>query len=470
MKWLAKYGLFFLPVTLLLVCRAALDFNGLFGQDSHECVRFTRSIAEMLFHAEGLQNSWWPTNYPFLSSLLSRITGDAMLAMQLISTLAFTGFLWNIHQLLNEAWPKRDHRLFLFGLVALSPYLLRSSVVTMTDAMALFFVAGAILHFARSMRYSTVMSMAWFALFSGLAITTNYSLFILLLPFGISTIGNALRRWQYMHIAIAFCLFFVAWLPEWSIKGTDLAYSFGSEYFTSWRPLNWFLSQFAHQDELNNYLLPNIVFAFNSLVHPGFWVIGIALVAFFRKADWEVPLVQVCAIAFVLYSLFVAGIPYQNNRAMLVSFPLLLVALNPAFFRLRTWLDRAPAVNKAFPAALVLVQLCLCCIPLYRVWDYNQTEREIAEYFRQHYNAETLYSFGIDRAFDSYEVPVNLVKISAVKPQQLEAKALAIISPDMHLSPTQHEDVFENWLDLTEHRERELVHEFRNGWQLLRLK
>ena len=311
--------------------------------------------------------------YPFLGALLSWTTSAPLdLALQVISMLALTGFLWNMRQLLQESWPGRNHNVFWLALVALSPYLLRAAIIVLPDALGLFFVSGALLHFSRSVRYSTVTSFAWFGLFSALAITTQFQTLVLLLPLGISTIGNALRRWQYLHIAIAFGLFFMMWIPEWSIKGTDLQHSFGSDFFRSWRPLHWFQSSFNSPfGPPDDYLLPNILFGFNSLVHPGYCVLGAGLLAFFRKEDWHRPLLQISLIAYGLYALFISGIPFQNNRFFLASFPFLLLALNPAWYRLQDWLERWGGLKKAFPIVLVAVQLSLCCIPVYRAWDYN---------------------------------------------------------------------------------------------------
>lgn len=455
-----------LVVPPLLLFVFAAGFNGLFGSDSHTQLAFSRSIASYMFGDGEVAASWWPANYPLAAALLNWLN-NAPLAMQLISLTAFVGVLYNMRSLLKFLWPKRPHSFFMWAFVALSPYLLRASVVAMADMLCLYFITGSLLAFAWFKRYANAPALSAFALLSGLAVTTQYTALVVLFPFMIAISWEALRRWKFVPLGLAFFLFFIAWLPEWALKGTDFSNSFSGPYFTSWNAANWFKAAFNEGFGASEYVLPNIVFAFNSLVHPGFLIAGIAFVWFFRREDLEVHVIRIGLLGFLLYSLFVAGIPYQNNRVMLLSFPVVLLAINPAFDRFLLWLGRWPTVQKMFPAALLVLQLGLCTIPFYRAWSYTHNEQQIAEYLTVNHSHETVLTVGKALALESYRVPLEInptVEAANAKGSLLLYNAEAAKSMVSNRSLAALQAAIGN-------RERfELLHEFNDDWQLYRIQ
>ena len=133
MRWPAKYGPLLLPITLLLIARTLLDFNGMFGRDSNSYLQFSTQILASFGEAEISGTYSWPVIYPLLGAVLSWLTtAPVELSLQVISMLGLTGFLWNMRLLLQETWPKRNHQYFWWVLVGLSPYLVRTAMVVRT--------------------------------------------------------------------------------------------------------------------------------------------------------------------------------------------------------------------------------------------------------------------------------------------------------------------------------------------------
>ena len=75
--------LLFLSLTLLLFAvRVISGFNGLYGQDAYEYLRYTGRLT--LFFQKGVNPGefFWPVGYPFIASLLNLIINNGTIALQ----------------------------------------------------------------------------------------------------------------------------------------------------------------------------------------------------------------------------------------------------------------------------------------------------------------------------------------------------------------------------------------------------
>ncbi len=97
-----------LPFLLLLALAALtflLSFNGLYGQDAHEYLRQSRAIFDQwqtgrtvvspLDHAE------FALGYPIAGALVRWCTGDALVALQLISWISYALSVWLLERILS---------------------------------------------------------------------------------------------------------------------------------------------------------------------------------------------------------------------------------------------------------------------------------------------------------------------------------------------------------------------------------
>ena len=70
---------------VMFICK----FNELYGQDSHEYLRYSRSLSLFFSKRKTLNNFFWPVYYPLLGAILSFITCRNILSFQLISLASF---------------------------------------------------------------------------------------------------------------------------------------------------------------------------------------------------------------------------------------------------------------------------------------------------------------------------------------------------------------------------------------------
>ena len=100
--------------------------------------------------------------------------------------------------------------------------------------------------------------------------------------------------------------------------------------------LNLFKRNFDTAEGSFSYLFPNIGFVFYAFFHPLFFSLGAILIFFIHpKKDFNSQVYV--AIGLAVYLLFLAGIPYQNKRFLLLAMPFVgILFLEPfkRFFKL----------------------------------------------------------------------------------------------------------------------------------------
>ena len=76
-----------IPLILILLTQL-LGFNGLYGQDSHEYLRFSRYLQEVFAGVEQAPTFFYPIGYPLFGSLLGYVFSN-VIALQLLSMLSW---------------------------------------------------------------------------------------------------------------------------------------------------------------------------------------------------------------------------------------------------------------------------------------------------------------------------------------------------------------------------------------------
>ena len=168
--------LFIIPFLFIFILRIA-GFDGLYGQDSYEYLRYTNAIQEYITTGTHPGNYFWPVLYPTSGSLLGFVFGTA-LALQLISCLSFSIACVYILKTIRLLYPTAQFRFFYVLIFAIfCPFLLKMGIIVMSDALTLVFVVLAFYFFFKSYYKNT--SLAPIFIFATCALMTRYaSLFI----------------------------------------------------------------------------------------------------------------------------------------------------------------------------------------------------------------------------------------------------------------------------------------------------
>lgn len=307
--------LFASSILVILVGTAwFLHFNGLYGQDSHEYLRFARELRSSLLSGQSPGPFFWPVYYPLIGAITGLLVPNLILVMQGISmaALGFSGFfLVRSLRLLYQANKLRP--LLFVGLFFIgSPYIFRSGLVVMSEMLSVFFICGAIYFWLRYRPQQQLKDLLLFVGFGCAATLTRSNALLILLPFIVLVTIDLVRHFKVGHIAASIVVVVICLLPELllhkSMEGAGLQHYL----LQGWSFTNFFHSDFNLADGHLQYALPNFIYAFEYLFHPGFTLLGLPLLLFLKKENLRNISLLVIMSSILIYTIFLMGIPNQN--------------------------------------------------------------------------------------------------------------------------------------------------------------
>jgi hypothetical protein len=458
-----------LALAIFIVIRFGLEFNGLYGQDSHEYLRYGEALQAAFQSGQDPGDYFWPVNFPLYGAIISLVFHDVNFSMQLISLLAFVGvFIYTIKVLqlifLNEG----NRFLYAYCFLFLSPLVLRAAFLIMSDMLCLFFIMGAFFHFFKYRKEESLADFAVLTFYSLSAVMTRYPSFVVLILPGILTIRQLLIKKELLRTLLAICIAALVLLPHAIIKAKNSTSFIFHEFFMDWSPVNFFRSEFVTQGGgAENYQLPNAVYSFFQVLHPGYLFIGPLLLLLLKKDHFRSIEVKVIAFSVLIYALFLSGIPYQNIRYVLLTFPLGLICLYPAYMIFNTFITK----KKLFvpvTIAILSIQIALFCYVFNIFYQRNKFEKEVFSAL-EGYPKNTLYTFDLDVALRSYHTKhqlVNLITSEIV----FKNKALVLFNDQLFNAQWVNTPLALNWSSLNSSHELHQLKTFENGWKLYEIK
>ena len=424
----------FYPVCfiVIIVFTRIVNFNGLYGQDAYEYVNYATQLKYFVKNTSHDGAYFWPLFYPFTGALLSTMFSLA-LALQLVSVcslLLLTVYLEKTLQALYSE-QKSAIRLYVLLFLMLSPYALRASMVVMSDCLCMFLLLAGFYH---TLRYQQTMKnkhLVLLVLYAALACYTRYAAFVILVsPFLYITIGLIRKpQWKIIGIgalvAVPFlCLLLIfkqsqqgfiqhAWLQGWSVG-------------------NFIKNRFTTIDGTASYTVWNCLFGIFNLFYPGFCFMGLIFVIAGRKKIFESIkesiFFKMILAAVLIYACFLAGIPFQNQRFLLLSFPLVLILFYPGFMHLLSKIENKPKILKnALLYATIIIQLGLFGRAFRPFYHYNKLEQTISLAVLKISPESDLYTFSVDGALKYYGVKNKIVNLWSYRLDTMEITSPAFV-------------------------------------------
>lgn len=475
MKMVKEYRWYIGFLIALVVFVLLSGFNGLYGQDSYEYLRFTKAL--VLFYKSGISPGgfFWPLLYPITGSVLSFVFG-ATFSLQLISIFSLVGsavFLEKINRLL---YPEKagQGKVYVFLAFMLSPYILRASLVVMSDMLCVFMITGAWYCLFKYRSLPSNKYLIWFSAFAVAAITTRYAaivvLFIPLVVVAYHIIND--RRWKVAAISII--VWAIVILPYYLLH-RHLPFAFiKNDWLTTWSFANFFRSDFITDGGgIAHYNTWNVIYVFYNLAHPAFCFAGILFTVlslkYLKKMRAEVIFTMA---SIVLYALFLAGIPFQNLRFLILSFPLVVVLLYPAFIRIINYLCEGRGMGKMKVNAIYLIaaviQIALFCRVLMPFYHDSKIEKQLTAVILQ-YPGLPLYTFSVDGALKAYGVSNTIINLYDVKLDTLKqapGEKLVLFNEKQWAEPWRGKNPMLNWNYIKHTFTLTKVKDLPDGWQL----
>jgi hypothetical protein len=466
-----QYRWYILFFFLLIAFTIATGFNGLYGQDSYEYLRFTKCLSIFIKTGAAPGSFFWPLLYPICGALFSFIF-NPVFALQLLSILSFIGAAIYVDKIIELLYKPdgKTRRVFTFLFFLLSPYLLRASLVVMSDMLAAFFVTASYYYCFKYKAAIEGKYFFWFVTFAMAAIATRYAAIIVLVAPGISIKLNFLRHFKWKAFALSAIAVCTIALPHFLLRYNNPLAFIHHDWVTEWSPTNFFKNTFVTADGNAHYTFYNIVYVFFNLIHPAFCFAGLIFLAIYiiYLKENKSASHSVLGISIMLYALFLAGIPLQNMRFLLLSFPLIAVLFFPAYAKLRKYLSDKKNLMNGVMVLVILAQLGL----FYRVFKPfyrdNKVDKQIATEMLKYPNTP-IYTFSIEGALRAYEVNneiVNLYNVKLDTVKNLQGDKLVLFNENQFSEEWRGQNPMLNWEYLQKNNKLNKIEELPDGWAL----
>ncbi|MEN2989483.1 hypothetical protein WG926_14300 [Tistrella sp. BH-R2-4] len=477
-----------LPLLALAALRWIWGFDGLYGQDAHEYARFAGALQDWI--AQGVPPGWhaWPVGFTLLGALGGWITGDVVLALQMIAALSLAATVPAVARIIDglnrpsgvpdDGGLPDDGRLpddgpglrglWLFLAIAVTPALFQAGVLVMSDMTAIAFGCWAIVFQAGFTRRPSTGALMGFAAMAVAAVGTRYGMAVLLLLPGLHVAAMAIRHRAWAGLAGAIMILAAGVALHIAVKQSDAGGLFQHYSLTLWSASNWFVRDVSTADGIQHYPLPTLVYVVTALARPSHLPLVLVL-PFLRLRDLSGRQAMLLAAAAGLYALFLAGIPFQNPRFQLPLHPLAAALLYPAWLRAAGWARRhIRQVVLAVPVVMLAVQMIQAGRALSPLIDRNRFERHLAALL-QPLGPGLLYTFDVDPALGNRDVPQRMVNLWSRRIDDFEPGALILFAPDAMAAQWAGRNPMLNWQRAERTHVLEPVADAGRGWRLVRV-
>jgi len=460
-----EFWILAIPLTILIVLRL-LGFDGLYGQDSYEYLRYTKQIEQ--FYLTGIHpgDFFWTKGYPLISGLLGLIF-PLKISLQLVSFLSLIGTAWFVNKTIEHIYPKNsDLKSFLLLSLMLSPFMLRSGITCMSDTLSICCLSGSLYYGLKYKKQTTFITLMLCVLLGVYSVFTRYAAIIPIVIIFVSVIWVWVKNIKIVHLAVLIVpLIFIAIHLFFEIETADLI---KHGYMKEWSFANFFKSDFIISDGFQKTLFPNVIYTFFPFYHVGFFFINGILFLFSLKTIKKYFNYNLLIITFIIifYALFLAGIPFQNNRFLLLTYPLVLILLYPAYVSLMIRLLR---FKRLVVSLLVLLQLLLFIRAIQPSYKLNVLEKKLVNELTP-FQQNTLYCFDVDVAIQNRGLNFNYKNLWVQEYNSFEKGALVLFNEEKLKVQWEEENPMINWMNLKNNYQLKVIKSLNGGWNLYRIE
>lgn len=460
--------LILIPLLIVIVLRL-FGFDGLYGQDSYEYLRYTSAIRKCFFDGTHPGSYYWPVLYPFLGSILSFILGNTIFALQFITAISLSFSCIYLIKIIRLLYPDQK-RSFLYILIfgMFSPFFLKMGMVIMSDLMAATFLVITFYYFFKA--YYKGTNIAFVFIFATCAVMTRYASLFIILPVIIYSFFILIKRKAIKNFMIAIFFSSIVTIPFLFFQKDDLFYASSNYFFNSWSLLNYFKSNFKTIDGMGSYPFPNLIHSLYIFIHPGYIYIGMLLsLLFIKNFKLLIGFQQKIIISSILlYLIFLSGIPFQNTRVLGLLFPIVLLFFYPAFSYLINF-----AFIKKYLVALGVISFVLQIF--FWVFTFQHTykrtilERKMVEILTP-YQGGKLHSFDLDIALEGRGLDFEYKNLYSNKEKKFKTNDFVLFHPTKFLKQWSDTNLINNWNYLHKNYQLEVIKNASEGWILYQIK
>ncbi len=434
-----------------------IGFDGLYGQDSY-------AYLFQINHLETLtsQDAFYPPFYAFLGWLFKWIVQNPAFSLQWVSLLSWFGTGLLLYKIATKSL-QLSNKIAGIGILVLftfSPFVMRLSLLVMSDSLALFM---AVLSIYLGLFSKHKWTYALFFVVAALALLTRYALVPLLVPTLFLVIFRLFQHRSFnvwlsalMGISIGLTALLVN-MFYWTSESGSTQHS----WLQLWDLRHYFKNSFDHKDGLVEYTLPNILYVLKNLFHPIYSLLLVPALFFFNKSDLKSVEIKILLISYILYTLFLAGIPFQNDRFLLPAFPFMLLVLLPAFVRLIERMGKF----KWLICIVIPIQMVVFLRLIKPIYERNQLELYLFENLQPYANKK-IYSFDVDIALEGRGLKAEWMNLWKENYTTFSSGAFVLFNEKKFAKQWEGKNPMLNWETLNQNYQLISIQKLDQGWEL----
>jgi hypothetical protein len=169
-------------------------------------------------------------------------------------------------------------------------------------------------------------------------------------------------------------------------------------------------------------------------------------------------------IPVLVYLLFLAGIEAQNERYLLLAFPLVGILLFPGFCSVWRGL-LSPFRERAFVLVALFIPLFLAFRTMRGPFELSVWEKQLAQDMAP-YKQRKIYSFSVDVALKQRLPEAQFFNLWEKKYSDFDRSALVLFNEKAFVKEWEGRNPMLNWQHLKKSRSLALVKRWPDGWEL----
>ena len=460
----SKAFLIFSPILLFIILRFVVGFNGLYGQDSHEYYRYSRSIVDFFKTGHSPGDYFWPVYYPLLGATAGLII-DNLISLQLISVLSLSGCIYFLYKTINQTFKENNYiSIYLLIVFLLSPYVFRNSFIVMSDMLSVLCITSSFYFFINYINNGKSIQIFFFSILAVMAVLTRYAAFVVLFIPALLVLFEIIRKRKYSHLIIAIIIALIIIIPHILIRKSNPTEFLEHVWLQRWSILNFFKKDFLTPDGTEHFRLPNILTAFSNFYYPQYVLFSFILIPFIQKRLFKNRIWLISLGMILVYALFLAGIPYQNQRFFLLSTPLVAVVLYPPFERILELLNDKKSLKYSILGFLIILQLFLSVYFFRSAYQRNILEKDVAAFVKSE-PYKKIYTFDIDVSFMSYGLNNKIINMWKEKINEFDKSSIVIFNEEKFKVQWVNMNPMLNWQKLKSDCTLTEIKNFGAGWK-----
>ncbi len=384
------------------------NFDGLYGQDSFAYYENAKVIYKTVPDFHRLRESYWPIGKaapigyssamaifflmmgikPFAGQLMSLLGGSLLAAMTFLLTrkiLTLEGF---------DETKAFSSGLIAGGIVACSGVLIKSSVVLMSDSLALCLATAVFLFILYYESTKQFLFLFLFAIATSAMIMTRYPYSFLLVPLAAYFLFSMKKeRKTILHFVLAVICGFIFFLPQVFLFFQNPKSITEHTLLKGWTIANAFRTHFETVDGIQDYRFPNFLFNAAPTVHPAYLspilfpalVFGMFIIVshFYQR----MALLLVGWVTVIYVSL--VGFPVQNFRLTEAFFSPLAVFTALGLEAMRNHWNIKPSLMWIWVGMALASMLFFGSMYVNKFIEKKNADLETVQWIRNHVSPET---------------------------------------------------------------------------------